>query len=166
MLQMVIIFNEQGLDDIQFFCVVQIFYNYNVVLYKVFVIGEKYYIVERFLIKNFVVMGKEFKRFLIKNFFFMGKKYKRFLIKNILFMEKNCNMYQKVFFVEIIYRQKFFDMIFYIFFLDRLIIYFDLNDVLKLNCVNFLIEVCFVNIVIKMNLIKKKIQSNKFLIYQ
>lgn len=147
---MAIIFNEQGLDDIQFFCVVQIFYNYNVVLYKVFVIGEKYYIVERFLIKNFVVMGKEFKRF---------------LIKNILFMEKNCNMYQKVFFVEIIYRQKFFDMIFYIFFLDRLIIYFDLNDVLKLNCVNFLIEVCFVNIVIKMNLIKKK-KRNKFLIYQ
>lgn len=53
-------------------------------------------------------------------------------------------------------------MIFYIFFLDRLIIYFDLNDVLKLNCVNFLIEVCFVNIVIKMNLKKKKKREINF----
>lgn len=47
-------------------------------------------------------------------------------------------------------------MILYISFLDRSTIYFDSNDVSKPNCANFLTEVCFVNIVIKMNLIKKK----------
>lgn len=88
-LQMAIIFNEQGLDDIQPPCVAQTFHNHNAVLYKVFVIGEKHHIVERPSIKNFAATGKESKRP---------------SIKNILSMEKNCNMHQKALFVEIIYR--------------------------------------------------------------
>lgn len=53
--EMVIVFNQEGLNVIQFFCVVQNFINYNVVLYKVFVVGEFYIVVQRFLFKNFFV---------------------------------------------------------------------------------------------------------------
>lgn len=97
---MAIIFNEQGLEDIQPPCVAQTFHNHNAVLYKVFVIGEKHHIVERPSIKNFAAMGKESKIPSIKNFSSMGKQYKRPSIKNFLSMEKNCNMHQKALFVE------------------------------------------------------------------
>lgn len=56
--KMAIIFNEQGLDDIQPPCVAQTFHNHNAVLYKVFVMGEKHHIVERPSIKNFSSMDQ------------------------------------------------------------------------------------------------------------
>uniref|UniRef100_A0A8W8IBW2 Inositol-tetrakisphosphate 1-kinase n=1 Tax=Magallana gigas TaxID=29159 RepID=A0A8W8IBW2_MAGGI len=56
--KMAIIFNEQGLEDIQPPCVAQTFHNHNAVLYKVFVIGEKHHIVERPSIKNFAAMDR------------------------------------------------------------------------------------------------------------
>uniref|UniRef100_A0A4W3GZX8 Inositol-tetrakisphosphate 1-kinase a n=1 Tax=Callorhinchus milii TaxID=7868 RepID=A0A4W3GZX8_CALMI len=50
---MAIIFSEDGLKDIKPQCVIQSFINHNAVLYKVFVIGESYTVVERPSLKNF-----------------------------------------------------------------------------------------------------------------
>ncbi|CAB4001226.1 Inositol-tetrakisphosphate 1-kinase [Paramuricea clavata] len=50
--EMSIIFNEEGLQDINPPCVCQEFVNHNAILYKVFVIGNKHYISERPSIKN------------------------------------------------------------------------------------------------------------------
>lgn len=62
---MAIIFNEEGLNDIQPPCVAQTFHNHNAVLYKVFAIGETHHIVERPSIKNFSSMGKIKKLWLV-----------------------------------------------------------------------------------------------------
>ncbi|KAK6466213.1 inositol-tetrakisphosphate 1-kinase-like [Huso huso] len=51
--EMAIIFNEEGLKDIKPPCVIQSFINHNAVLYKVFVVGESYTVVERPSLKNF-----------------------------------------------------------------------------------------------------------------
>ncbi|XP_069921654.1 inositol-tetrakisphosphate 1-kinase isoform X3 [Oryctolagus cuniculus] len=51
--EMAIVFNQEGLNAIQPPCVVQNFINHNAVLYKVFVVGESYTVVERPSLKNF-----------------------------------------------------------------------------------------------------------------
>lgn len=51
--QMCIIFNEAGLKDIKPPCVAQSFVNHNARLFKLFVIKDKYYIMQRPSLKNF-----------------------------------------------------------------------------------------------------------------
>ncbi|KAL7871648.1 hypothetical protein SRHO_G00066310 [Serrasalmus rhombeus] len=51
--EMAIIFSEEDLKDIRPPCVLQSFINHNAVLYKVFVVGEAYSVVERPSIRNF-----------------------------------------------------------------------------------------------------------------
>ncbi|MBN3312652.1 ITPK1 kinase, partial [Atractosteus spatula] len=51
--EMAIIFSEENLKDIKPPCVIQSFINHNAVLYKVFVVGESYTVVERPSLKNF-----------------------------------------------------------------------------------------------------------------
>ncbi|XP_066533437.1 inositol-tetrakisphosphate 1-kinase [Hoplias malabaricus] len=51
--EMSIIFSEEDLKDIKPPCVLQRFINHNAVLYKVFVVGEAYSVVERPSIRNF-----------------------------------------------------------------------------------------------------------------
>ncbi|XP_075470607.1 inositol-tetrakisphosphate 1-kinase isoform X1 [Ascaphus truei] len=51
--EMAIIFNADGLRTIQPPCVIQSFISHNAVLYKVFVVGESYTVVERPSLKNF-----------------------------------------------------------------------------------------------------------------
>lgn len=51
--QMCIIFNEAGLKDVKPPCVAQSFVNHNAKLFKLFVIKDKYYIMERPSLKNF-----------------------------------------------------------------------------------------------------------------
>lgn len=50
---MAIIFSEEDLKDVKPPCVIQSFINHNAVLYKVFVVGESYTVVERPSLKNF-----------------------------------------------------------------------------------------------------------------
>jgi inositol-1,3,4-trisphosphate 5/6-kinase/inositol-tetrakisphosphate 1-kinase len=50
--QMTLVFNESGLSECGFPCVVQSFVNHNAVMYKIFVIGDHSYLVERPSIKN------------------------------------------------------------------------------------------------------------------
>ncbi|XP_014281035.1 inositol-tetrakisphosphate 1-kinase [Halyomorpha halys] len=50
---MAIVFNEKGLKDCQPPCVAHAFVNHNAVLYKLFIIGGEYHIVERPSLKNF-----------------------------------------------------------------------------------------------------------------
>ncbi|KAM4662953.1 inositol-tetrakisphosphate 1-kinase [Discoglossus pictus] len=51
--EMAIIFNSDGVKAIQPPCVIQSFISHNAVLYKVFVVGESYTVVERPSLKNF-----------------------------------------------------------------------------------------------------------------
>ncbi|TWW72107.1 Inositol-tetrakisphosphate 1-kinase [Takifugu flavidus] len=51
--EMAIIFSEEDLQDIKPPCVIQSFINHNAVLYKVFVVGDSYTVVERPSLKNF-----------------------------------------------------------------------------------------------------------------
>ncbi|KAJ8356300.1 hypothetical protein SKAU_G00190940 [Synaphobranchus kaupii] len=51
--EMALIFSEEDLKDIEPPCVIQSFINHNAVLYKVFVVGESYTVVERPSLKNF-----------------------------------------------------------------------------------------------------------------
>ncbi|KAJ8269913.1 hypothetical protein GJAV_G00108170 [Gymnothorax javanicus] len=51
--EMALIFSEEDLKDIKPPCVVQSFINHNAVLYKVFVVGESYTVVERPSLRNF-----------------------------------------------------------------------------------------------------------------
>uniref|UniRef100_H3DJ06 Inositol-tetrakisphosphate 1-kinase n=1 Tax=Tetraodon nigroviridis TaxID=99883 RepID=H3DJ06_TETNG len=51
--EMAIIFSEEDLQDIRPPCVIQSFINHNAVLYKVFVVGDSYTVVERPSLKNF-----------------------------------------------------------------------------------------------------------------
>lgn len=50
---MSIVFNEEGLKDCKPPCVAQSFVNHNAVLYKIFIVGLRYYFVERPSLKNF-----------------------------------------------------------------------------------------------------------------
>lgn len=50
---MAIIFSEEDLTDVKPPCVIQSFINHNAVLYKVFVVGDSYTVVERPSLKNF-----------------------------------------------------------------------------------------------------------------
>lgn len=50
---MAIIFSEDDLKDVKPPCVIQSFINHNAVLYKVFVVGDSYTVVERPSLKNF-----------------------------------------------------------------------------------------------------------------
>ncbi|XP_034947662.1 inositol-tetrakisphosphate 1-kinase-like [Chelonus insularis] len=51
--KMMIIFNEKGLKDCQLPCVAQDFINHNAILYKVFIVGNYFHVVERPSLKNF-----------------------------------------------------------------------------------------------------------------
>uniref|UniRef100_A0A1B6HI43 Inositol-tetrakisphosphate 1-kinase n=1 Tax=Homalodisca liturata TaxID=320908 RepID=A0A1B6HI43_9HEMI len=51
--KMMIIFNESGLADCKPPCVAQTFVNHNAVLFKIYVVGDKYRVVERPSLKNF-----------------------------------------------------------------------------------------------------------------
>ncbi|XP_077288934.1 inositol-tetrakisphosphate 1-kinase-like [Arctopsyche grandis] len=51
--KMSVIFNEAGLADCKPPCIVQKFINHNAVLYKIFVVGNRYYITDRPSLKNF-----------------------------------------------------------------------------------------------------------------
>lgn len=53
--EMAIIFNEEDLKDVKPPCVIQSFINHNAVLYKVFVVGESYTVVQRPSLKNFPI---------------------------------------------------------------------------------------------------------------
>ena len=55
---MSLIFNEAGLKDINPPCVAQTFINHNARLFKLFVIKDKYYVIERPSLKNFSAGGK------------------------------------------------------------------------------------------------------------
>lgn len=57
--QMCIIFNEAGLKDVKPPCVAQSFVNHNAKLFKLFVIKDKYYIMERPSLKNFQAGDQE-----------------------------------------------------------------------------------------------------------
>lgn len=50
---MAIIFSAEDLKDVKPPCVIQSFINHNAMLYKVFVVGESYTVVERPSLKNF-----------------------------------------------------------------------------------------------------------------
>ncbi len=50
---MTLIFNEEGLKEVVYPCVVQTFVNHNAALYKLFVIGQSYTTVLRPSIRNF-----------------------------------------------------------------------------------------------------------------
>ncbi|XP_012264305.1 inositol-tetrakisphosphate 1-kinase-like [Athalia rosae] len=51
--KMMVIFNEEGLRDCQVPCVAQDFINHNAILYKLFVVADKFHVVERPSLKNF-----------------------------------------------------------------------------------------------------------------
>uniref|UniRef100_A0A8C5RAZ4 Inositol-tetrakisphosphate 1-kinase n=1 Tax=Leptobrachium leishanense TaxID=445787 RepID=A0A8C5RAZ4_9ANUR len=51
--EMAIVFNQEGLRTIRPPCVIQSFISHNAVLYKVFVVGDSYTVVERPSLKNF-----------------------------------------------------------------------------------------------------------------
>ncbi|XP_073980325.1 inositol-tetrakisphosphate 1-kinase-like isoform X2 [Rhodnius prolixus] len=51
--KMAVVFNERGLKDCQPPCVAHSFVNHNAVLYKLFIVGDEYHIVERPSLKNF-----------------------------------------------------------------------------------------------------------------
>lgn len=57
--KMSIIFNEDSLSDYTAPCVVQSFINHNAVLYKIYIVGTRHYLVQRPSIKNF--HGTDFK---------------------------------------------------------------------------------------------------------
>ena len=54
---MAIVFNADGFSDIEMPCVAQTFINHDAVMYKIFVVGRNYSIVERPSLKNFVAAG-------------------------------------------------------------------------------------------------------------
>ncbi|XP_048474120.1 inositol-tetrakisphosphate 1-kinase-like isoform X1 [Rhincodon typus] len=56
---MALIFNEDGLRDVTPPCVLQSFINHNAVLYKIFVVGQSYFVAKRPSLKNFAVGQSE-----------------------------------------------------------------------------------------------------------
>ena len=51
--KMMVIFNEQGLSNCQPPCVAQGFVNHNAIVYKIYIVGEHFHVVERPSFKNF-----------------------------------------------------------------------------------------------------------------
>lgn len=56
--QMAIIFNEENLKDCKTPCVAQTFINHNAILYKIFIVGDQYFFVERPSLKNFYASNR------------------------------------------------------------------------------------------------------------
>ena len=56
--QLALIFSQAGLPDVTPPCVAQSFINHNGILYKIFVLGEHVFIVERPSLKNFTKTGE------------------------------------------------------------------------------------------------------------
>lgn len=61
--EMSIIFSENHLTDCKAPCVAQTFINHNAVLYKIFIVGERKFLVERPSLKNFYESDRESIRF-------------------------------------------------------------------------------------------------------
>lgn len=57
---MALIFNEKSIVDCKPPCVAQSFVNHNALLFKVFVVGDEYQVVERPSLKNFYPSGTIF----------------------------------------------------------------------------------------------------------
>lgn len=57
--RMSVIFNENYLKDCRPPCVAQSFVNHNAVLYKIFIVGDYHYVVERPSLKNFYACNRE-----------------------------------------------------------------------------------------------------------
>lgn len=55
---MSIIFDENGLKDIDPPCVAQTFINHNARLFKLFIVRDQYFVIERPSIKNFKPTGE------------------------------------------------------------------------------------------------------------
>lgn len=55
---MAVIFNEEGVRDCKPKSVAQTFINHNAVLYKIYCVGEEYFVVERPSLKNFYSTGE------------------------------------------------------------------------------------------------------------
>lgn len=70
--QMAVIFNEKGVKDCHPPCVAQSFINHNAILYKIYVVGDEYFTVERPSLKNFYASGKNL-MYLISTIFFKLK---------------------------------------------------------------------------------------------
>lgn len=64
--QMAIIFNEESLRDVESPCVAQSFLNHNALLYKIFVVGNRQFVVQRPSLKN-LYPGREYHLLLIVN---------------------------------------------------------------------------------------------------
>lgn len=64
---MCLIFSEKGLKDINPPCVAQTFINHNAKLFKIFVIHDRYFVVDRPSLKNFKPGGKQFSFYLSNN---------------------------------------------------------------------------------------------------
>ena len=58
LLQMALIFNEKGLKDVSPPCVAQTFVPHGAVLFKLYVLGDQFSVVERPSLKNFKACGK------------------------------------------------------------------------------------------------------------
>lgn len=54
---MAVIFNENGVKDCHLPCVAQSFINHNALLYKIYMVGDEYFVVERPSLKNFYPSG-------------------------------------------------------------------------------------------------------------
>ena len=79
---MSLVFCESGLSEIRAPCVAQSFLNHNARLFKLFVIGNKHYVVERPSLKNFQAAGKpqSFRTcrvYVINDFLFLSDKIER-----------------------------------------------------------------------------------------
>lgn len=55
---MALVFRKEGLEDFQIPFIAQTFIPHNAVLYKIYVVGDKYFIFARPSLKNFVAGGK------------------------------------------------------------------------------------------------------------
>lgn len=55
---MAVIFNAEGVADCKPPCVAQSFISHDAVLYKIYLVGDEHYIVERPSLKNFYPSGK------------------------------------------------------------------------------------------------------------
>lgn len=55
---MAVIFNEKGVKDCRPPCVAQSFINHNAILYKIYLVGDEYFVVDRPSLKNFYPSGK------------------------------------------------------------------------------------------------------------
>ncbi|KDR10607.1 Inositol-tetrakisphosphate 1-kinase [Zootermopsis nevadensis] len=57
--EMAVIFNENGVKDCHLPCVAQSFINHNALLYKIYMVGDEYFVVERPSLKNFYPSDRE-----------------------------------------------------------------------------------------------------------